>query len=270
MSDIGNREQTHALQMDTAYCMDAVEFMKMLPEKCVDLVIADPPYFRINGFFDFRFESESDYLAWCMEWAEQCCRILKTTGAFYCWGSIIMLDKLSVHVFEKLEWTKRNLIVWNYKTGRAGKKTYRNEAEFCWFYSKQEHMLNVDAIRIPYTGKGHEQDRRKNPAGKTCGNVWECSRIMPNFKEYAGHPTQKPLMLCERIVRASSREGDVVMIPFAGSGSEAAACIRLGRHFWATENHEPYYQDILSPRLEMARLESELWLPTKAGDKVEN
>ena len=178
-----------------------------------------------------------------------CLKILKDSGLFYCLYSSLMLDNISVHVLDQYEWNKRNLIVWNFKTGRAGKRAYRHESEFCWFYSKQDHILNVDEIRIPYTSLDFEKDKRKNPAGKTCGNVWECPRIMPNFKEYTGHPTQKPLMLCERIVRASSREGDVVMIPFAGSGSEAVACKRLGRHFLATENCETYYHDILVPRL---------------------
>jgi len=251
-----NSNGIYAAQADRAYCVDAIDFMRMLPDKSIDLIIADPPYYRINGFFDFQFDSEEDYLLWCMEWVEQCFRILKDSGAFYCWCSCLMLDKLSVHVLDQFKWDKRNLIVWNYKTGRAGKRAYRQESEFCWFYSKQNHLLNVDAIRIPYTSFGFEKDKRKNPAGKTCGNVWESPRIMPNFKEYAGHPTQKPLMLCERIVRASSQVGDMVMVPFAGSGSEVVACIRLGRLFFATENCETYYHDILSPRLDMARLVS--------------
>lgn len=232
-----------------AYLMDAIEFLKMLPDKSVDLVIADPPYYRTKGPFDFSFDTEEAYLSWCREWAGECCRILKDTGAFYCWSISSMLDRLSIQVFSDFSWIKRNLIVWNYHTGRPGKQIYRDETEFLWFYSKAGHLLNVEDIRIPYA-VSHAQDKRKNPRGKSCGTVWECPRIMPNYAEHTGHPTQKPLTLCERMIKASSKPGDTVMIPFAGSGSEAVACLRLDRYFYATENHADYYRDILLPRLE--------------------
>lgn len=76
------------------------------------------------------------------------------------------------------------------------------------------------------------------------------SRIMPNYKEATEHPTQKPEKLAERILLASSKEGDLVLIPFAGSGSEIVACVRNQRNFIATECNERYVQDIIFPRLE--------------------
>ena len=144
-----------------------------------------------------------------------------------------MIDKLSVLVLDRFDWTKRNLIVWNYKTGRPAKTAYRNETELLWFYSK-----------------GGEKDKRKNPKGKSCGNVWEFSRIMPNYKEWTGHPTQKPEKLAERILLASSRPGDLVLIPFAGSGTEIEACIRTGRNWLAAEKEKQYIQEFILPRIQ--------------------
>ena len=126
-------------------------------------------------------------------------------------------------------------IRFNSKTGRPAKTAYRNETELLWFYSKELHRLNLDEVRIAYS-KGSEKDKRKNPKGKSCGNVWEFSRIMPNYKEWTGHPTQKPEKLAERILLASSKPGDLVLIPFAGSGTEIEACIRTGRNWLANEN----------------------------------
>lgn len=229
--------------------MDCMKVLRNLSSCSVDLVIADPPYYHMKGDFDFVFQSPSEYLEWCSNWARECYRILKPTGAFYCWGSCLMIDKLSVEVLDRFDWIKRNLIVWNYKTGRPGKATYRNEAEFLWFYSKQQHQINHDAIRIPYCS-GSEKDKRKNPKGKTCGNVWEIPRIMPNYKEATGHPTQKPEKLAERIILASSSPGDMVMIPFAGSGSEIVQCIKNRRKFIATEISSNYVQNMILPRLE--------------------
>ena len=236
------------LEKNRIYPMDCVEVLKELPSESVDLVIADPPYYRMKGEFDFVFQSVPQYLAWCMEWVRECHRILKPTGAFYCWGSSQMIDRLSVEVLDKFDWIRRNLIVWNYRTGRPAKAAYRDEADFLWFYSKPLHEIHVDAVRIPYD-KGGEKDKRKNPKGKSCGNVWEVPRVMPNYKEATSHPTQKPEKLAERMIRASSDAGGLVVIPFAGSGSEIVQCIKNGRDFIAAENNVSYVQDIILPRL---------------------
>ena len=111
------------------------------------------------------------------------------------------------------------------------------------------HGINIDAVRIPYD-EGGEKDRRKNPKGKSCGNVWEFPRIMPNYKEATGHPTQKPEKLAERMLLASSKAGDLVVIPFAGSGSEVVQCIKNGRDFIASEINEVYVENIILPRLQ--------------------
>lgn len=236
-------------RLNYVYGTDCMNILAKLPCESVDLVIADPPYYRMKGGFDFVFHSEEEYLEWCSLWAAECCRVLKQTGAFYCWGSCLMIDKLSVLVLDRLDWVKRNLIVWNYKTGRPAKASYRNETELLWFYSKALHTLNIDEVRVAYS-KGSEKDRRKNPKGKSCGNVWEFSRIMPNYKEWTGHPTQKPEKLAERILLASSKPGDLVLIPFAGSGTEIEACIRTGRNWLAAEKEEKYIQEFILPRIQ--------------------
>lgn len=238
-----------ALNRNFIYNRDCIEVLKEIPDSYADLVIADPPYYRMKGNFDFIFCSVQEYLEWSLLWTKECYRILKPTGAFYCWGSSLMIDKLSVKVFDLFPWIKRNLIVWNYKTGRPGKETYRNEAEFLWFYSNPLHKVNHESIRIPYC-PGGEKDKRKNPRGKSCGNVWECPRVMPNYPEATGHPTQKPEKLAERMILASSQQGDLVIIPFAGSGSEIVQCIKHGRDFIAAETNPHYIQSMILPRLQ--------------------
>lgn len=236
------------LENNSIYQGDCLDMLRMLPEESTDLIIADPPYYRMKGGFDFVFQTIPQYLEWCMEWVCECHRILKPTGAFYCWGSSLMIDKLSVEVLDRFDWKKRNLIVWNYQTGRPAKNTYRNEADFLWFYGKPLHEINHDAVRIPYA-VGGEKDKRKNPKGKTCGNVWEFPRVMPNYKEATKHPTQKPEKLAERMLLASSQEGDLVVIPFAGSGSEMVQCVKHRRNYIAAEKNASYVQEIILPRL---------------------
>ena len=72
---------------------------------------------------------------------------------------------------------------------------------------------------------------------------------MKNYPEWVNHPTQKPLSLCDKIVKASSNEGDVVYIPFAGSGSEIESCIRNNRNYIATEINREYIDEIILPRI---------------------
>lgn len=239
------------IERNQIYEGDCMEILKELPDAGVDLVIADPPYYRMKGGFDFVFQSVQEYLEWCMSWVAECYRALKPSGAFYCWGSCQMIGKLSVHVLDRFGWIKRNLIVWNYATGRPGRSSYRHESEFMCFYSNPLHEISHDDIRIPYYAGG-EKDRRKNPKGKSCGDVWECSRVKPNYKEATGHPTQKPEKLADRIISASSRPGDLVLVPFAGSGTEIVSCIRKRRDFIAAEISPVYVREIIRPRIEKA------------------
>lgn len=241
----------YGIERNQIYQTDCMRILKNLPTESIDLIIADPPYYHMKGDFDFVFCSVQEYLNWCYSWVAECYRVLKPTGAFYCWGSSRMIDKLSVLVLDHFDWIRRNLIVWNFATGIPGRAFYRNEAEFLWFYSNPLHRIDQDAVRIPYH-PGFEKDKRKNPKGKTCGNVWEFPRIMSNYKESTGHPTQKPEKLAERMILASSQPGDLVFIPFAGSGSEIIPCVRHGRDFLATEVNGTYIQQMLLPRLEKA------------------
>ena len=238
------------IEINKIYNEDCVSYMKKLPDECVDLISADPPYYKTYGEFDFVYKNEEEYLEWTKEWVSESFRILKDSGGFYCWGSDKMIDKVSAFVLNKFEWEKRNLIVWNFKTGRPSKKALRNETEFMWFYSKENHLLNIDDVRIPYTnGIDHTKDKRKNPLGKSLGNVWEDSRIKRNYPEWVNHPTQKPLSICNRIIKASSNKGDLVYIPFAGSGSEIVACINNNRRWIATETNSQYINEIIIPRI---------------------
>lgn len=239
------------IKRNQVYESDCMEILTALPDESVDLVIADPPYYRMKGSFDFVFQSVEEYLAWCLGWVSECYRVLKPSGAFYCWGSCQMIDKLSVHVLDRFGWIKRNLIVWNFATGRPGRSSYRHESEFMWFYSNPLHEVSHDSIRIPYHAGG-KKDKRKNPKGKSCGNIWECPRVMPNYKKATGHPTQKPEKLAERIISASSAPGSLVLIPFAGSGTEVVSCIRNRRDFIAAEINPVYVREIIRPRIEKA------------------
>ena len=75
------------IKRNQVYEADCVEILQSLPSMSADLVIADPPYYHMKGPFDFVYDSIPQYLEWCFQWVSECYRILKPTGAFYCWGA---------------------------------------------------------------------------------------------------------------------------------------------------------------------------------------
>lgn len=74
------------MKLNQIYNKDCIEYMKTLPDKCIDLVIADPPYFQICGEFDYKWETVDEYVEWCKKWIIEIHRIIKDTGSFYLWG----------------------------------------------------------------------------------------------------------------------------------------------------------------------------------------
>lgn len=88
------------MERNRVYNEDCLSVLKHLPDESIDLIIADPPYYRMKGGFDFAFQTEQEYLDWCISWVRECHRVLKLSGAFYCWGSALMIDKLSVKVLD--------------------------------------------------------------------------------------------------------------------------------------------------------------------------
>ena len=70
-------------EINKIYNEDCIKYMKTLPNECVDLIIADPPYFNIKGDFDFIWTDVNEYISWCKKWCTECYRILKNNGSFY-------------------------------------------------------------------------------------------------------------------------------------------------------------------------------------------
>ena len=78
------------MELNKIYNEDCITYMKSLPEKCIDLIIADPPYYGIlKENWDNQWTTENDYLQWCEEWTKECKRILKEDGSFYVWGVVL-------------------------------------------------------------------------------------------------------------------------------------------------------------------------------------
>jgi len=130
-----------------------------------------------------------------------------------------------------------NELIWSYDFGGRPKNRWPAKHDTILWYALRpdDYVFNYDAIdRIPYMAPGLVS-KEKAERGKTPTDVWWQTIVPTNSREKTGYPTQKPIQILERIVKVHSREGDVVLDPFAGSGTTAYAAAKHGRGFVAID-----------------------------------
>ncbi len=229
---------------------DALEALKTLPDNSVDLIFADPPY-NIGKIFNGKIEkwdTEESYLGWCYEWLDLCIQKLKPNGSFYVMTATQFMPYFDIHLRKKLTILSR--LVWSYdSSGVQAKKYYGSMYEpilFC-VKDKNNYTFNTNDILVEAkTGAKRKLiDYRKAVptvynSEKVPGNVWEFSRVRYRMDEYENHPTQKPISLLERIIKASSNEGDLVLDPFSGTFTTCYVAKELNRNSIGIELQDEY------------------------------
>jgi site-specific DNA-methyltransferase (adenine-specific) len=250
-------------KLNNIYNEDCIEFMRTLPNESVDLIIADPPYYKIHGEFDFIWNTVDEYIDWCKQWILECKRILKPIGSFYMWGKIGFNN--GYPMFKLADWIENNklFVVRNWITqrntrGRGNKKGYMEAREELLFMTKSDNYIWNPAYTKDKSIRkdlGADGKPRKNEF-KRCSDVWiditeasQSSKQRFKLKDGTNFPTVKAQRLCDRIIQASSDISDIVYIPFAGSGSEIESCTNNNRNWIATEINKEYIDDIIMPRL---------------------
>lgn len=234
---------------DKVYLGDCIEIMKQMPDGKVDLVFADPP-FNIGIKYDNYNDSRSyeSYYNWSEEWITQACRLLKPNGSIY----IAIGDEFAAEIniiLKKQGLYFRNWIVWYYTFGQSQRKKFNRAHTHILYFTKHksDFTFNDHEIRIPSARQLVYNDRRANPKGKIPDDVWEFPRVCGTFKERIGnHPCQMPECLLERIIKASSDEGDLVLDPFGGTGTTAFVAKQLKRHYITMDISETYFEVINS------------------------
>lgn len=242
---------------------DAFEVLPLLPEKCVDLLIADPPYNRTKYYNGRRFsktDSEA-YADFTRRWLSLAVPLLKPDASVYVccdWESSLIIGSVLPEFF-----TVRNRITWQREKGRGAKANWKNGMEDIWFATVgDDYVFHLDAVRqrrrviAPYRIDGAPKDWQETESGSfrdTCpSNFWDDITVpFWSMQENTAHPTQKPEKLLAKLLLASSDEGDLVLDPFLGSGSTSVTAKKLGRHYLGVER-EAQYCLWAEQRLEMA------------------
>ena len=279
---------------------DCTKELQNIENGKVDLLIADPPYWKVIGQkWDYQWRTEEDYIKWSLGWMTEASRVLRKGGTFYLFGYFRTLALLVPH-FQHLGLELRQQIILDKGmrsvSGRATKnyRIFPNVTESVLMIVKDSKPFIRDLFRkrqkeLALTSKQiNEQLGVKSNGGgmwsiysgdNVCEQVpteelWnklkvilqidiDYNSISQTFNPQMGvtdvwrdinfyseeryHPTQKPMKLIERLIKASSNEGDLVLDPFAGSGSTAMAAAKLERHFITIENDKTYHK-IVSDR----------------------
>ncbi len=230
---------------------DAIEALEnVVKDNSVDLIFADPPYNigkTFSGHIE-KWETDELYLDWCYEWIQLCIQKLKPNGSLYIMTSTQFMPYFDIFIQKRLSILSR--IIWAYDSSGMQAKNY--------FGSMYEPILHCVKDIRNYTFNSKEIlveaktgskrkliDYRKNPpqpynTEKVPGNVWDFSRVRYRMDEYENHPTQKPVALLERIIRASSNPGSTVMDPFAGTFTTGFVAKSLDRKSVSIEIQEEY------------------------------
>lgn len=271
-------ERHDAVRVDGATVVhgDALELLKELEDGSVDLTVTSPPY-NIGKEYE-RVLPLNEYLDWCALWMQEIHRVTKANGAF--WLNLGYVEvparakalPLVYLLWDRIPFYVVQEVVWNYGAGVACRQRFspRNE-KFLWCVKDpKDYVFNLDDVRDPdvkYPNQKKNGKLRCNPLGKNPSDVWLFPKVTSgadrSSPERTAHPAQYPIAVVERIIRASSNEGDLVLDPFMGSGSTAEAAMRSGRRSLGFEIL-PEYLGIVEERL--GRVETELDAHRRQGN----
>ena len=243
------------------YNEDCIKGMQKLLDNTADIIICDPPY---NIGKDFGNDSDKQtmekYLLWCDEWIKECIRILKPTGTLYIYGFSEILAFIRVKININVRW-----IIWHYTNKVTPSLNFwqrTHESILCCY--KDKPLFNKDDVREPYTdtflknaaGKVRKatKGRFSNGEKETIYNAHDNGALPRDVikiaalaggagkKERVDHPTQKPLELCDKLIKASLiKNGETLLIvPFAGSGSECVSAKKHNINFIGYEINKDY------------------------------
>jgi adenine-specific DNA-methyltransferase len=267
IASIEQRLGTPTLRVENVvlYRGDCIELLNELSTEVVDLTVTSPPY-NIGKEYE-RPLSLADYVEWSATWIKSVYGVTAEEGQFWLnLGYVPVADRGKAVPLPYLLWDKTPFylvqeVVWNYGAGVAARRSFspRNEKLLWYVRNPDNYLFDLDAVRDPdvkYPNQKKNGKLKCNPLGKNPSDVWAIPKVTSgrdrSSKERTDHPAQFPTAMIERVVRACSSRGDVVLDPFLGSGTTAEVAYSLGRACLGIELRKDYL-DIAAARLQRAR-----------------
>jgi len=248
---------------------DVMSFLPSMEDNSAQMVIADPPY---NIGKDFGNDSDKqpmdEYLTWCDQWIKECLRVLKPNGTMFIYG----FSEILALILARIPYTvHRRWVIWHYTNKNvASLHFWQRSHESILVLWKEDKVFHRDAVREPYTegfltgaagrertataGRFSKGDKTTtytaHPAGALPRDVIKVPALAggAGMNERVNHPTQKPLALCDKLIKSCKQSEGFVLVPFAGSGRECLAAKNNGLSFVGVELN-PEYVTLIRNRL---------------------
>lgn len=233
------------------YHGDSFSLLKKIPEKSIDMIFADPPYFLSNGGISVQSGkmvsvnkakwdmgmTTNEKLKYNRNWIKECRRILKDDGTIWISGTFhniyfvgVALELEGFSIINNITWRKTN------PPPNISTRAFTHSTETLLWARKQltptkkgKHLFNYRVMK-------------EINGGKQMKDVWEFSLTPKKEKAFGKFPTQKPLALLERIILASTKENDLILDPFNGSGTTGIASILLKRKYIGIDLEKEYLE----------------------------
>lgn len=243
------------IEINKIYKMDIMDLLNKLDDNSIDLIVADPPYNILKNEWDF-YQDDKEYFEFMKQWMNLCFKKLKDGGSLYTFNT----PRNSAHVLmiaEKRGYKLRNWITWDKMENFSfPKRNFVSISETILFFSKgNKNNFNFDAVRVDHSEALSGESSKKiwnnfeffNPEGKLSTDIWRELPVGYKKKmsgEEMNHPSEKPEKIIEKIILASSNEGDIVLDLFSGTGTTSYVAKKFNRNFIACERNEEYIKYI--------------------------
>lgn len=226
-------------------CGDCLEVMKSIPDKSIDMILCDLPYYCVvKDDFDNQWKNENDYLEWVSSNIKRSVALLKEGGSFVLFCSRQMVHKIAI-ICESLGLIEQRMIIWcrkrsfNQTRGKALNSGY----EPILYFTNGNQNITFNNVKIKVDSQRPEYKSGILKDGVSLSDCWTDIPSLPhNSKEKVKHPTQKPIKLMERIISIVSSPNDVILDFCMGSGTTGVACVNTGRDFIGIEKDEHYFE----------------------------
>ena len=236
------------IKLDSVIKGDCLKILKSPEMPNADLIFADPP-FNIGYKYDVYEDRKAydDYFAWTEQWMAACKDVLADTGSFW----IAIGDDFAAEVRmlgRKLGLNLRNWVIWHYTFGQNTQKKFARSHTHLFYFTKHPTKFHFDdpAVRVFSDRQRWYKDKRANEKGKIPDDVWdEFPRLCGTFEERQGwHPCQMPETILARIIRSCSKRDDIVLDPFAGSGTTLVVAKKLSRNYLGVDLSQNYVTEM--------------------------